>query len=198
MKTNNSELIKKKYKALPIEIKVLSVLVGAIIVLSFIAPYIHIILSKKSNIKVFGFNNLRGFMYAFGTPFSLLICSSLLTLASKYIFERVPKICFKICGLIFLYSSIFQFIWIFWAATDLPKSAYYISIAILSFVPILITNKIYNRYQLGIEKTKQSIRNLISFLYSLDKKGFIKEEKLIEYKKERGVLTNKTILENEN
>ncbi|MGH1384000.1 hypothetical protein [Kordia sp.] len=191
-------MIKKKYKALPIETKVLIVLVGAIIVISFIAPYIHIFLSKTSKDKVFGFNNLRAFTYASGTPYSLLICSSLLILASKYIFERVPKICFKICGHIFLYSSIYQFIWIFWAASDLPKPAYYSSIAILSLIPILISNKIYSRYHLGIEKTKQSIRNLISFLYSLDKEGFIKDEKLIEYKKQRGTVTHKTILDNEN
>lgn len=198
MKMNNSELIKKKYKALPIEVKVLIFLVGAIIVASFVAPYIHIFLSKTSKEKVFGFRNLRSFLYASGTPYSLLICSSLLILASKYIFERVPKLCFKICGLIFLYSSIYQFVWIFWASTDLPASAYYSSIAIFSLIPILITNKIYNKYYLSLEVKKQSIRNLISFMYSLDKKGYIKEEKLIKFKKERGILTDNTILENEN
>ncbi|WP_430412839.1 hypothetical protein [Kordia sp.] len=191
-------MIKKKWKVLTIETKLLLSIFGAIIVLSFIAPYIHIPLSKTSIVKVFGFRNLRSFMYASGTPYSLLVCSFLLILASKYIFESVPKIFFKICGLVFLYSSIFQFIWIFWAATDLPKSAYYSSITVLSLVPIYIINRLYNKYQIGIEKTKQTIRNLISFLYSLDKKGYVKDDRLNEYRKERTIITQETILENEN
>ena len=74
------ELITKRMSSLRLianEIRVIYIFYGAVILLSFIAPYSHIFFDKASTIKVFGFNNLRTFMYAIGLPCSILVLNQM-------------------------------------------------------------------------------------------------------------------------
>lgn len=91
------------------EIRVIYIICGVVILLSFIAPYSHIFFDKASTIKVFGFNNLRTFMYTIGLPCSILVCSYLLIISNM----RAKTKLNRVAGYLFLYSSIFHSIWLF-------------------------------------------------------------------------------------
>ncbi len=83
--------------------------------------------------RVFGFSNTRTFLAALGIPLSLFICSYILLYVS--IFRLIKyRTSFLIFSSLFLYSSIFQIIWVFWYRNDLPTHIYYTSIAISSIL----------------------------------------------------------------
>lgn len=121
----------------------LKFLVGAIIILFVIAPYLHIFMESQDTNKVFGFKNMRSFMYVIGLPLSLFLCSSLLLMAAQYIKEKQIKIFFTIVAFLFFWSSFFQFIWIFWDRQDLPRVYYYSSLIILSLGVSLLYHKLF-------------------------------------------------------
>ncbi len=155
------------FKAQAIGTKFLLVLLGAIIVMAVIAPYIHIFLDRKDTVEVFGFRNLRNFLYAIGLPISLFFCASLLFYTTKYIKEDSPKLYLKIVSSLFLWSSFFQFIWIFWDRQDLDKSFYYFSMIMLSaiictgFISLANTITKINR----IKTRKEKLNNYYNKIY---------------------------------
>ena len=53
----------------------------------------------------------------------------------------------RVAGYLFLYSSIFHFIWIFWSGSDLPENAYYLSIAISSLVAVIFIRLLIKKRQ---------------------------------------------------
>ena len=162
------------------------ILLGAVLLLCFIAPYIHIILSKEDTHKVFGFRNLRSFLYAIGLPISLFTCATLLLFAGKYVPSSIQKVYIKIGGFLFLYSAVFQFIWIFWATTDLSKGMYYLSIALISIVVTVLYIKTVQAYQDIVYRLKRIIRRLFAFIISdVDDKALIDEHKKDAFVKER-------------
>lgn len=146
MKSKKLNLLTKRMSSLRLianEIRVIYIIYGAVILLSFIAPYSHIFFDKASTIKVFGFNNLRTFMYAIGLPCSILVCSYLLIISNI----RAKTKLNRVAGYLFLYSSIFHFIWIFWPGSDLPENAYYFSIAISSLVAVIFIRLLIKKRQ---------------------------------------------------
>ena len=105
MKLNKLNLsIKTRFSFQTIALKLVYALIGAIILLAFIAPYLNIFLDKTSTVKVFGFKNFRTFTYVIGLPSSLMVCSFLLlyiSLKTKYSIGRLASY-------LFLYSSFFS------------------------------------------------------------------------------------------
>lgn len=83
---------------------------------------------------------------------------------------------------LFLYSSFFQFIWIFWYEPDLPKSLYFISVALGSLVASHLIYLIF-RYQKKKEQqrlkkeqeTEKFERNTIELIKSLKSKVYPKQ-----------------------
>jgi hypothetical protein len=158
-KLNSS--IKTRFSFKTIGINFFYVFIGVIILLAFIVPYLSIFLDKTSTVKVFGFRNLRTFTYVIGLPSSLMVCSFLLlyiSLKTKYSIGRLASY-------LFLYSSLFQFIWIFWDAADLPKTLYHISIAIASlFTAIFITKILIKTHIKRAANEKEFRQNAKKFI----------------------------------
>lgn len=161
MKLNKLNLsIKTRFSFQTIALKLVYALIGAIILLAFIAPYLNIFLDKTSTVKVFGFKNFRTFTYVIGLPSSLMVCSFLLlyiSLKTKYSIGRLAS-----C--LFLYSSLFQFIWIFWDAPDLPKTLYHISIAIGSFFAFIVVKFFVQRNIKRAANEKEFRQNAKKFI----------------------------------
>ena len=161
MKLNKLNLsIKTRFSFQTIALKLVYALIGAIILLAFIAPYLNIFLDKTSTVKVFGFKNFRTFTYVIGLPSSLMVCSFLLlyiSLKTKYSIGRLAS-----C--LFLYSSLFQFIWIFWDAHDLPKTLYHISIAIGSFFAFIVVKFFVQRNIKRAANEKEFRQNAKKFI----------------------------------
>ncbi|WP_348707012.1 hypothetical protein [Tenacibaculum sp. 190524A02b] len=109
---------------------------------------------------------------------SLFLCSTLLLIASKYIEEKYVKSFFTNVSFLFLWSSLFQFIWIFWDRQDLPKSAYYISIIFLSATSALLFRKV-------LISRKRLILKLRSALNEISKFSFITAKKHIKPESEK-------------
>lgn len=151
---------------------------GAAILFAFAAPYLHMFLNKTSTEKVFGFLNMQSFMYAIGLPSSLMVCSCLLLHLSFKVKQRTVYM----ASFLFLYSSFFQFIWIFWYEPDLPKSLYFISVALGSLVASYLIYLIF-RYQKKKEQqrlkkeqeTERFERNTIELIKSLKSKVYPKQ-----------------------
>ena len=161
MKLNKLNLSIKTRYIQTIALKLVYALIGAIILLAFIAPYLNIFLDKTSTVKVFGFKNFRTFRaYVIGLPSSLMVCSFLLlyiSLKTKYSIGRLAS-----C--LFLYSSFFQFIWIFWDAPDLPKTLYHISIAIGSFFAFIVVKFFVQRNIKRAANEKEFRQNAKKFI----------------------------------
>ena len=102
MKLNKLNLsTKRKFSFPTIALKLVYVIIGAIILLAFVAPYLNIFLDKTSTTKVFGFKNFRTFTYVVGLPSSLLVCSFLLlyiSLKTKYKIGKLASYLFLLSG----------------------------------------------------------------------------------------------------
>lgn len=158
--------------------------------MSFIAPYLHIELPKTSKVKVFGFRNLRSFMYAFGMPLSLFTCTSLFLYATSYIKEQKIKKIFLVISLMFNYTSIFHFVWIFWSQKDLPKGQYYLAISILSLV-FVYTYYLFFRFRKSHVIKLQKALNTISHFAFIGVKKYIHPDKMEDYEKDSIQVLNK-------
>ena len=89
-----------------------------------------------------------------------MVCSFLLlyiSLKTKYSIGRLAS-----C--LFLYSSFFQFIWIFWDAPDLPKTLYHISIAIGSFFAFIVVKFFVQRNIKRAANEKEFRQNAKKFI----------------------------------
>ncbi|MCD8425737.1 hypothetical protein LNJ40_10555 [Tenacibaculum dicentrarchi] len=163
--------------------KILIIITGAITILSVIAPYIHIFLDKTDQIKIFGFRNIRTFLYVLGLPISLFSCAVFLLYSTKFMNETSPKKYFKKISFLFLWSSFFQFIWIFWDKQDLPKVTYYIIILLISFFTTY-----YFKKAIGLRKETliklQNIVNSLSRFSIITVKKHIPKENQERYKKD--------------
>ncbi len=166
-------------KAQMIGVKILFTIIGVIILIGFIAPYLHIEMDKTSKIKVFGFRNMRSFLYSIGIPTSLLVCSSLFLYATNYIVESKMKKYFIFASLLFCYNSFFQYTWIFWAESDLSRGAYYASIAGLSLGFCGAYYLLYKFYVPTIVKLKDALQEAI--LFFVGAKKHIPKENQKEY-----------------
>ena len=169
MITQRVKSTKETSKAQTIGVNILFMLIGAIILIGFIAPYLHIEMDRTSTSKVFGFRNLRTFFYSIGIPTSLLICSSLFLYATNYINESRIKKYFVFVALLFCYNSFFQYIWIFWSESDLSRGTYYASIAGLSFGFCCAYYLLYKFYIPTIVKLKEALQEAISFFVGAKK-----------------------------
>ncbi|SNR14455.1 membrane protein of unknown function [Tenacibaculum jejuense] len=163
--------------------KVMISLIRIIIFTSVIAPYIHIFLSKKDTVNVFGFNNLRTFLFVIGLPISLFTCANVLLYITKFMEKNSPKIQVRIIAILFLWSSFFQFIWIFWDRQDLPKPLYYISIVVLSFVSTVTFNSFIHTRESTRVRLQKAVNAFSTFSFITAKKH-IKTENIEAYEKE--------------
>ena len=195
MNSKNNLSTKTKYKLQTTGIKLGVLVIGVIVVMCVIAPYIHIFLDKKDTVKVFGFRNLKTFLYSFGMPLSLFGCSSLLFYSVKDHKERFKKVCLQSASFLFLWSSFFQLIWVFWSGKDLSKSMYYVSMILLS----ISTSAIYTVFVLKRESTINSITSkyksvvLMLNTYIYDSEQDLKEEVKHKHAIKRGELVEKVL-----
>jgi hypothetical protein len=156
----------------------------ALTLISFIAPYIPIFLDKTSEDEWFGFRNLRFFLYAFGLPLSLFACSSLLLFTLKYMNEFKLKLYLTIAAMLFNYTSIFHFVWIFWVkGPDFSEIQYHVSIVAISAIYTCVYILFYKHYQLSIHKLQNALNAISIFAFSGVKKH-IKEDSFDDYAKD--------------
>ena len=170
-------------KLLPLIKGSITILIGAIILISVIAPYVHIFFSRDSAVKVFGFNNMRNFLYAIGLPCSLFVLSSTMLYISKYQREKFVKFLTEFISVIFLCSSIFQFFWIFIPQEDLPLSSYYFTIIIYSTSTTISFFLLFKKRKSLIDKLQKTV-NALSVFSFIDAKKYVEKDNLEEYNKE--------------
>lgn len=170
----------------------LQILVAITVVAFIIAPYVHVFLEKTSTEKIFGFKNLKFFMYVIGLPMSLFLCSTLLLVASKFIKEKFVKVFFTTISFLFVWSSFFQFVWIFWQGEDLSKFTYYFSIFFLSAVMSLCFRYLINARKSYLLKLQNIVHSLSRFSF-INAKKFIKEDNKESYDKELLVTLKKSM-----
>lgn len=140
------------------------VMIGAIVLLSIIAPYIHMFFDKTSNKEIFGFTKMRDFLYAIGVPSSLLTCSMLLMYTLSLISDKKKQKYLMVVAVLFLFNSFFQFIWIFWSGSDLSNEAYYFSVIGLSILFTSVYFLIYQHYLYNLSKLKFAFNDLLALL----------------------------------
>ncbi len=97
--------------------------------------------------------------------------------------KNSPKIQVRIIAVLFLWSSFFQFIWIFWDRQDLPKPLYYISIVVLSFVSTVTFNSFIHTRESTRVRLQKAVNAFSTFSFITAKKH-IKTENIEAYEKE--------------
>jgi hypothetical protein len=100
--------------------------------LAAIAPFLHILPSKESTEKIFGFTNMRTFLYAIGFPFSLFTVSVFVAFLANLIELRPYKKALKIGSITFISVSVYFIIWTFWYKKDFNVYAYYSAMGLAS------------------------------------------------------------------
>ena len=83
----------------------------------------------KEKYKVFGFSNMRRFVYAIGLPIALLLCSLLFLVISQFIYDRLAILGTSIAASIFLFTSLYFVLWTMWpydsGQDDFSETTYY-------------------------------------------------------------------------
>ena len=96
---------------------------GAIV--AAIAPFLHIFCSRESTTEIFGYSNMRMFLYSAGMPFTLFITSLILTFVSNYIGDKIVYKTIRNISFIILAVAAYYIVWVFWAKKDLNPLFYY-------------------------------------------------------------------------
>lgn len=120
---------------------IINIIISIGVILAAIAPFLHIIPSKESTDKVFGFNNLRSFLYALGLPVSLLTISIFVAFLSNLLELRPYKEVIKVASWIFISVSMYFIVWTFWYREDFNVYLYYLAIILISVLTAYSINK---------------------------------------------------------
>ena len=134
------------------------------------APFIHILLDKKSpqfdlldaqleskeltqanyeaaveqlkeSEKYFGFTNKRKFWYAIGKPIAMTYVSFMLLFLSGYVNDPKVSGIANISGILFFSISMYFVVWTFWDRQDFPATAYFVSIGVISIASTFLALK---------------------------------------------------------
>ncbi|TPN82755.1 hypothetical protein [Aquimarina algicola] len=94
----------------------------------------HIIPSKESTVKVFGFNNMRAFLFAIGFPLTLFILSIFGAFLANLLELKPYKRVVKLASITFTSVAVYFIVWTFWYRNDFNIYLYYIAICIVSIL----------------------------------------------------------------
>ncbi len=127
---------KSNHQSIGINIFINTIIVIGVI-LGAIAPFLHIIPSKESTIKVFGFNNMRAFLFAFGFPFTLFVLSIFIAFLANLLELRPYKRVIKLASITFTSVAMYFIVWTFWYRNDFDVYLYYSAICVVSILSSL-------------------------------------------------------------
>lgn len=151
-----------------------SVIIGIIVLLGATAPLWNIWFEHIPTGKVFGFENLSVFLYAFGNHFSLLCAALFIFWLKSFVapqYKNVIKI-INIVGGIFVGISIYFLLWVFNPYDDFPKIYYTIAFAVSSLAiayGVYLLNNFMARIML---KNQHNTRNLAALIFRIRNKHF--------------------------
>lgn len=180
---------------------ILLIIIGALTLIGDGAPYIHKAFPKKAKeivllenqydnreiskdlyqlrrnelkekYEVFGFTNMRRFLFAIGVALALFCAASIFFMSLLFTEHKVLKKAFLISSVSFLLNGLYYIIWVFWENKDLPELAYHL---IIFTIAVLLTATFYYLYKY-IANVAQTNKVLKGNLDTLDKDiEFIKE-----------------------
>lgn len=153
---------------------------------------------KKEDSRIFGWLTWKRFGAGFGVRLPYLLFSLLIS----WLISKINTRSNKNLKNTFLYiqitcytSAFYQLIWCFWYSQDYPLKAYlWFAIALCMFLSVLFVYFI-NYRELFKHKFELKIKTLFTFIYSLNTKNVIKEEKEEEFAISRIEVTDEVILE---
>ncbi len=122
----------KKETTTKINIITLLLITGA--TLATIAPFLHILFPRESQVKVFGFRNARSFFYAIGIPITLFISSIILSYISNFISLQAISKAVRNIAFVFLTIASYYIAWTLWAKGDFPPILYYSMLVLVSLL----------------------------------------------------------------
>lgn len=195
LKTQTTGVIKNK------KITLLLILIGVLTLIGDSAPYIHKAFPKKAKeiialeqkfdnreisketyiqkrqllkekYSVFGFSNMRRFLFAIGVALAVFCVASLFFISLITYDNRIIKKAFLFSAISFLLNGLYYIIWVFWDNNELPDWLYHFFILCIA---ILLTAVFYFFYKY-ITNTRKSVKVLRGNLDTLDRDiEFIKE-----------------------
>jgi len=125
--------------------------------------------------RVFGFKTQRTFMIGFFVRLPYLLFSFTILILSinrkkiKYLSKALDFLIFN-----FFFISFYHLVWFLWDSNDLPKSAYYIAIAVISIILSFFFINLVKHFSKKENILKEKIRNLISFI-TYSRENIVKE-----------------------
>lgn len=177
------------------------------------APFIHILLDKKSPQfavldaqleskelnqvdyesaveqlkefeKYFGFTNKRKFWYAIGKPIAMTYVSFMLLFLSGYVNDPKVSGIANISGVLFFSISMYFVVWTFWDRQDFPATAYFVSIGVISIVSTFLALKYLKHQSMIYEYLIDNIKKLTGFIQRDVKTKYVNESDRKEYTKD--------------
>ena len=177
------------------------------------APFIHILLDKKSpqfdlldaqleskeltqanyeaaveqlkeSEKYFGFTNKRKFWYAIGKPIAMTYVSFMLLFLSGYVNDPKVSGIANISGILFFSISMYFVVWTFWDRQDFPATAYFVSIGVISIASTFLALKYLKHQTMIYEYLIENIRKLTGFIQRDVRTKYVNESDRKEYTKD--------------
>ena len=177
------------------------------------APFIHILLDKKSpqfdlldaqleskeltqanyeaaveqlkeSEKYFGFTNKRKFWYAIGKPIAMTYVSFMLLFLSGYVNDPKVSGIANISGVLFFSISMYFVVWTFWDRQDFPATAYFVSIGVISIASTFLALKYLKHQTMIYEYLIENIRKLTGFIQRDVRTKYVNESDRKEYTKD--------------
>jgi len=125
--------------------------------------------------RVFGFKTLRTFTIGFFVRLPYLLFSFIILILSfnlkkvKYLSKALNFLIFN-----FFFISFYHLVWFLWDSNDLPKSTYYIAIAIISIIFSFSFINLIKYFNNKDSIFKEKIRSLVSFI-TFSRENIVKE-----------------------
>ncbi len=122
-----------------INIIVLLLTLGATV--AAVAPFLHILFPKESQVEVFGFRNARTFCYSLGMPITIFVSALIMSFIVNFIKDTpIYKTIQNVC-IVFLSVATYYILWTFSAFSDFDPLFYYIMIILVSISFGILINR---------------------------------------------------------
>ncbi len=106
-----------------------------------VAPFLHIMFPKESQVEVFGFRNARTFCYALGMPITIFVSALIMSFIANYIKDKPIYKIVRNVSIVFLSVASYYILWTFSAFSDFDPMFYYIMIIAVSISFGLLINR---------------------------------------------------------
>ena len=107
-------------------------IIYVLILVFALSPFLHFFF-EKGEIPIFGFSGIRAFLGMYIPYFIVFISACVIRYTLKFISNKQTKRTLKFFTYILFYTSLFYTFWAFIPRNDLPKTFYYVSIALMPF-----------------------------------------------------------------